>query len=232
MKRSGHPEIGKRRITRLMREENILKAKPRRRIRTTDSRHEYPRYPNLIKDRTATRPNEIWVADITYVRLRTEFVFLAVIMDQFTRRIVGWELSRTIDDRLTRSALKRAFDAYGTPEIHHSDQGGQYASGEYTTMLTDAKVKISMAKVGEPRENGFAERVIRTIKEECIDLTEFEDFDDAYGQIGTFIEKVYNDERIHSALGYRTPKEFEAMWITAHPPCESGGQPVEPVQIT
>lgn len=214
VKRHGYPQVGKTRITRLMREMKLVRQPPRRRIRTTDSRHDHPRYPNLVKNRAAVRQNEIWVADITYVRLRTEFVYLAVIMDQFTRIIVGWELSRSIDDRLTIAALKRALEAHGAPAIHHSDQGGQYASTNYTKLLIEAKVAISMAKVGEPRENGYAERVIRTIKEECVDLTEFEDFDDAYRQIGTFLDKVYNGERIHSALGYLTPKEFAARWTT------------------
>ncbi len=151
------------------------------------------------------------MADITYVRLGADHVYLAVIMDVFTRAIRGWQLSRNLDAQsLTITALKRALKTH-RPVIHHSDQGWQYACGEYVKLLNTHQVKISMAKVGEPRENGYAERLMRTLKEEEIDLSEYDNFADAYQRIGQFIEHVYMTKRIHSSLGYLTPQEFECL---------------------
>ena len=150
----------------------------------------------------------MWVSDITYIRLLNEFVYLAVIMDVFTREIRGWCLSRTLDQELTLSALRPALETH-TPEIHHSDQGLQYAAHAYTNLLQGCGVQISMAAVGKAEENGYAERLIRTIKEEEVDLSEYVDFSDARGQIGYFVQDVYNTKRIHSSLGYLTPLEFE-----------------------
>jgi len=164
-----------------------------------------------VKDVEVVRPDQVWVADITYVRLLQEFVYLAVIMDVFTRAIRGWHLSRGLDVGLTLTALDKALQG-GTPEIHHSDQGVQYAATDYVNRLQTYNVAISMAKVGEPRENGFAERLMRTIKEEEVDLSEYLDFADALRQIGRFLEAVYNRKRIHSSLGYLTPEEFEQHW--------------------
>ena len=154
------------------------------------------------------------MADITYIRLRDEFVYLAVVMDVFTRSIRGWHLGRDLDHGLTLAALKRAL-TIGVPAIHHSDQGVQYAATGYVDHLTKLGVTLSMAAVGEPRENGFAERLMRTIKEEEVDLSEYADFADARRQIGRFIDAVYNVKRIHSSLGYLTPQEFEAQWKKA-----------------
>src|SRR5205823_4065935 len=184
---------------------------PLRRPRTTDSNHPFPRYPNLVEGLEVTHPDQVWVADITYVRLRKEFVYLAVLMDMFTRGIRGWHLGRSLEQELTLTALSRAFER-GRPEIHHSDQGVQYAAHAYVEMLMLAESQISMASVGEPRENGYAERLMRTIKEEEIDLSEYEDFADAWGQLGRFLDDVYNTKRIHSSLGYLTPSEFEQEW--------------------
>jgi transposase InsO family protein len=185
-----------------------LKGKaPARRRRTTDSRHNFPRYPNLVERLEVTRPDQVWVADITYVHLREEFVYLAVLMDVFTRRVRDWELG------LTLAALKRAMRRGHQPEIHHSDQGVQYAATAYTDLLAGRGVAISMAAVGKPEENGFAERLMRTIREEEIDLTEYRDFADAYGQLGRFLDDVYNRKRIHSSLGYLTLAEFELRWL-------------------
>jgi putative transposase len=212
MRRLGWPVNGKR-VRRWMDELNLCGAPPERKCRTTDSRHGFPRYENLVKSLEITRPDQVWVADITYIRLRHEFIYLAVIMDVFTRYIRGWQLSRSIDQGLTLAALERAL-VTATPSIHHSDQGVQYAAAAYVQRLQDLGVKPSMAAVGEPRENGYAERLMRTIKEE-VDLSEYVDFDDARGQIGRFLDDVYNVKRIHSSLGYLTPREFEAQWREA-----------------
>jgi putative transposase len=160
-----------------------------------------------------THPDQVWVADITYVRLREEFVYLAVVMDVFTRRVRGWELGRNLDQGLTLAALRRAMRGGRRPEVHHSDQGVQYAATADTDLLAGRGVAISMAAVGQPEENGFAERLMRTIREEEIDLTEYRDFADAYGQLGRFVNDVYNRKRIHSSLGYLTPAEFEQQWL-------------------
>jgi len=153
------------------------------------------------------------VADITYVRLRTEFVYLAVLMDVFTRTIRGWHLGRNLDQGLTLAALERAL-VVATPHIHHSDQGVQYAATDYVKRLQKLNVQLSMAAVGEPRENGYAERLMRTIKEEEVNLSEYHDFADAQRQLACFLDDVYNLKRIHSSLGYLTPREFEQQWRT------------------
>lgn len=158
------------------------------------------------------RPDEVWVADITYVALQQEFVYLAVIMDVFTRAIRGWHLSRSLDRELTLTALRRALQEH-VPFIHHSDQGVQYACWDYVELLLNHGVQISMAAVGKPEENGYAERLMRTIKEEEVDLSDYQDFHDAYQHMGRFLDDVYTRKRIHSALGYLTPTEFEAQWL-------------------
>jgi transposase InsO family protein len=151
------------------------------------------------------------VSDITYIRLAHGFVYLAVIMDVFTRNIRGWHLGQSLDQTLTLMALQRAL-AHGQPEIHHSDQGVQYAATSYTQLLQSAQVRMSMADVGEAWQNGYAERLMRTIKEEEVDLSEYLDYADALRQLGRFLDDVYSRKRIHSALGYLTPAEFEAQW--------------------
>ena len=149
---------------------------------------------------------------LTYIRLREEFVYLAVLMDVFTRCIRGWHLGRSLDQSLTLQALERALAAH-TPEIHHSDQGVQYAASAYTTRLQQAGAQISMAEVGAAWQNGYAERLMRTIKEEEVDLSEYEDYTDATRQLGRFLDEVYMHKRIHSSLGYLTPVEFEQQWL-------------------
>jgi transposase InsO family protein len=203
--------VNRKRVQRLMRELGLQQPQKRRKFRTTDSQHPYPRYPNLVQDLEVTFPEHVWASDITYVRLQGEFVFLAVVMDVFTRSIRGWELSRSLDQHLTLNALRRAL-ADHVPLIHHSDQGVQYAATAYTDLLTEHGVQISNATVGKAEENGYAERLIRTIKEEEVDLSEYQNFTDAYAQLGHFIEQVYQHKRIHSALGYLTPAEFETAW--------------------
>ena len=203
--------VNTKRVRRLVKLMHLGRKHKRRKRRTTNSQHPFPRYPNLVQDLDIVRPDQVWVGDITYIHLKTEFVYLAVIMDVFTRSIRGWYLSRTLEQDLTLTTLKRAL-AQCTPEIHHSDQGIQYAAPAYTDLLRAAGVAISMAEVGEATQNGYAERLIRTLKEEEVDLSDYVDFADAYHQIGRFLEDVYMHKRIHSSLGYLTPVEFENQW--------------------
>jgi putative transposase len=211
-----HYCVNRKRIQRLMRQKGLLRPQKRVKCRTTNSQHPFPRYPNLVMDLKVDHPEQVWVCDITYVRLRHGFVYLAVIMDVFTRAIRGWNLSRSLDTDLTLAALQRALTLC-IPQIHHSDQGVQYAAQEYTALLQQYQIQISMATQGKPEENGYAERLMRTIKEEEVDLSEYSDFRDAYQQIGCFLEDVYNTKRIHSALGYLTPVEFELAWRMVQP---------------
>ena len=204
--------VNRKRIQRLMRLMHIQAQTRRRKRRTTNSEHGFPRYPNLVQDLEIVRPEQVWVCDVTYVRLRYEFVYLAVIMDVFTRGIRGWHLGRSLDHMLTLTALQRALMKHPAPEIHHSDQGVQYAATAYTQVLQDVNVQISMADVGAAWQNGYAERLIRTIKEEEVDLSEYIDYNDAYRQLGRFLDDVYLHKRIHSSLGYLTPAEFEEQW--------------------
>ena len=197
-----------------MREMDLLVRTKGKKPRTTNSEHDLPRYPNLVRDLEVVRPNQVWVSDITYIRLRKEFVYLAVIVDVFTRAIRGWYLGRSLDQTLTSIALRRALAHHRAPDIHHSDQGVQYAATAYTHVLREANVQISMAEVGEAWQNGYAERLIRTIREEEVDLSDYEDYDDALRQLGHFLDEVYMHERIHSSLGYLTPVEFESQWRT------------------
>lgn len=204
--------LGRRRVRRLMRGLDLTVRRKKARKQTTNSQHSFPRYPNLVKDLVVTRPNEVWVCDITYIKLGNQgFVYLAVVMDVFTRAIRGWALSRGLGVELTLAALHRALSS-GQPQIHHSDQGLQYAAADYVQVLQAKQVQISMAEVGHAEQNGYAERVIRTIKEEEVSLTEYEDYEEARNQIGHFIDDVYLTKRIHSALGYLTPAEYEAQW--------------------
>ena len=208
--------VNRKRIQRLMREMGLQRPQKRRKRRTTQSHHSFPRYPNLVKDLAITYPDQVWVADITYIHLRQEDVFLAVIMDVYTRSIRGWHLARGLGEDLTLTALKRALQQR-CPEIHHSDQGLQYAATHYVELLKQCQVQISMAEVGEATQNGYAERLIRTIKEEAVDLSDYRDYHDAYQQIGRFLDDVYMHKRIHSSLGYLTPVEFENLWLNRHP---------------
>lgn len=204
--------VNHKRVRRLMQLMGLQAETKRRKRRTTNSEHDFPRYPNLVQGLEIMRPDQVWVSDITYVRLRDEFVYLAVIMDVFTRGIRGWHLGRSLDHLLTLTALQRALAKHPAPEIHHSDQGIQYAATAYTQVLQDVNVQISMAEVGEAWQNGYAERLIRTIKEEEVDLSEYLDYNDAYCQLGRFLDDVYMHKRIHSSLGYLTPAEFEEQW--------------------
>ena len=208
--------VNHKRVARMMRMLGLQaqrKSKPR--TTTTDSRHAFPRYPNLVEQLEIVRPEQVWVSDITYIGLRAELVYLAVLMDVFTRCIRGWHLGRSLAQSLTLRALERAL-AHHTPEIHHSDQGVQYAATAYTARLQAAETQISMAEVGAAWQNGYAERLMRTIKEEEVELSDYQDYADAMRQIGCFLNEVYLHKRIHSSLGYLTPAEFESQWRQEH----------------
>ena len=181
LKRQGHL-INHKRVARLMNELGLIGKRPPRRKRTTNSNHEFNRYPNLVMNLMIDHPEQVWFADITYIRLQQEFVYLAVLMDVFTRSIRGWHLARSMDQSLTLTALNKGLEK-GQPEIHHSDQGVQYAANEYVKLLRQHQVKISMAEVGQAWQNGYAERLMRTIKEEEVDLSEYRNFTEAYQQI-------------------------------------------------
>ena len=179
------------------------------RVNTTQSRHSEPRFPNRIKGLAITRPNQVWVADITYIRLGRRFLYLAVILDAYTRGVRGWHLSRSLDtSALTVKALRMALARHPAPEFHHSDQGVQYAAQPYRALLP-ATTRVSMSAPGRPTENGLVERFMRTLKEEHVDYADYHDDIDAFEQIGHWLEVEYTTERIHSALGYLTPAEYE-----------------------
>ena len=197
----------------LMADMGLKVRKTRRKRHTTNSNHAFPRYPNLVLNTTIHSPNHVWVSDIKYVHTRREDIYLAIVMDVFTRCIRGWELSRSLDASLSLGALRKAL-CQGIPMIHHSDQGVQYAGSEYTTALHAAHVKISMADVGQAWQNGYAERFMGIVEDEEVSLSDYEDFHDAYNQIGRFIDDVARRmrQRIHSSLGWLTPVEFEQQW--------------------
>lgn len=180
---------------------------------TTDSQHPYPRYPNLIRDLAATHPNHIWVADITYIRLDRSFIYLAIVMDLFTRAIRGWHVDRSLNRTLPLHALRRAL-AHAIPQFHHSDQGVQYASRDYINTLTTASIHVSMSDLASPTQNAFAERFMRTFKEKHLDFSDYSSLADARLQIADWIERFYMTERIHSALDYRTPAEAERDFLS------------------
>lgn len=182
-------------------------------VRTTDSDHGLPVYPNLIAGMIVTGVNQLWVADITYIRIATGFVYLAVILDVFSRRIVGWAISKSLDRRLTIEALKMAIALRNPPPgiIHHSDRGVQYACQEYVDLLTLHQLKISMSRSGNPYDNAFAESFMKTLKKEEVYLWEYENFIDVAERIPYFIEEVYNRKRVHSGINYLPPVEFESI---------------------
>jgi transposase InsO family protein len=194
-----------------MREDNLLCLRGRSFVLTTDSNHKLPVYPNLAKDLKVSGLNQLWVADITYIRLQSEFVYLSVILDAHSRRVIGWLLSKSLEADLAVDALKMAIRR-GRVEpglVHHSDRGIQYAARVYTDLLTAHGIGISMSRSGNPYDNAKAESFMKTLKHEEVYRTEYRDFRDAQHQIGRFIESVYNQKRLHSALGYLPPAEFE-----------------------
>jgi transposase InsO family protein len=204
--------VNDKRLLRLMREDNLLSIRRRRFVVTTDSAHPWRVYPNLARRMVLSAINQLWVADITYVRLQQEFIYVAVILDVYSRRVVGWSISRQLDSSVAQQALEFALkERQPAPGlIHHSDRGVQYACGDYVQRLEAAGVTISMSRPGNPWDNAWAESFIKTLKVEEVDGRHYRNFDHAASMIGSFIEELYNEKRLHSALDYRSPMEFEA----------------------
>jgi len=204
--------VNHKRVYRIMREDNLLYLRRRKfSVMTTNSNHDQPIYPNLAKAMAPTGINQLWVADITYIRLELEFVYLAVILDAFSRRVIGWALDRTLEAELTMGALRMALECRSpTPGlVHHSDRGIQYASGDYTGLLKDNHITISMSRKGNPYDNAFCESFMKTLKYEEVHRQEYRDLPDARFSIKDFLERVYNQRRLHSAIGYCAPAKFE-----------------------
>ena len=212
LKRRGY-RANHKRVLRLMREDNLLCLRRKAFLRTTDSGHPFPVFANLAAMLVASGINQLWVADITYIRLRSEFVYLAVVLDAYSRRVVGWALGRTLQAELALTALRMAV-AERRPAaglVHHSDRGVQYACGTYTALLAEHGIRGSMSRVGNPYDNAFAESFIKTLKYEEVYRNKYADLAEATASIGEFIDQVYNRQRLHSALGYRSPLEFEQV---------------------
>jgi putative transposase len=210
-------KVNHKRVLRIMREESLLCQIKRHFVPTTDSRHPFPVYANLVNGRTPDAPDVIWVADLTYIRLRSEFVYLATILDAYSRRCVGWNLSTRIDTNLALGALEEALAIREVKAglIHHSDRGVQYASYAYTERLLSLGIQISMSAKGNAYDNAKAESFFKTLKQEEVYLKEYQTFEEASANIGQFIDDVYNTKRLHSSLGYVPPIEFEMAYFQA-----------------
>jgi transposase InsO family protein len=206
-------DVNRKRVQRLMQEDNLLCVRKRKFVVTTDSAHGLKVYPNLAGSMILTGVDELWIADITYIRLEEEFVYLAVILDAYSRRVIGWHLSDGLDDSLTQTALRMALGQRVVRPglVHHSDRGVQYASGDYTDLLKANGIDISMSRKASPWENAACESFMKTLKCEEVYRTEYRNLTDARARIGEFLEKVYNEKRLHSALDYRSPVQFESM---------------------
>jgi transposase InsO family protein len=210
LKRRGW-RVNHKRVGRIMREDNLLCLRRRKFVVTTDSNHNLRVYPNLAEDMEVTGIDQLWRADITYIRLETEFVYLAVVLDAYSRRVIGWALDRHLEDDLAIAALRMALRNRKPPEglTHHSDRGVQYASKDYIALLQEHGIRISMSRRGNPYDNAACESFMKTLKYEEVHRQEYRDLAEAHASIKQFIEKIYNGKRLHSALGYRPPIEFE-----------------------
>jgi putative transposase len=210
LKRRGW-KVNHKRVGRIMLEDNLLCLRKRKFVATTDSNHNFRVYPNLAGSMELTGIDQLWIADITYIRLETEFVYLAVVLDAYSRRVIGWALDRSLEDDLAIAALQMAFRRRRRADglTHHSDRGVQYASNNYTGLLKEHGVRISMSRSGNPYDNATCESFMKTLKYEEVYRQEYRNLADARASIERFIEKVYNAKRLHSALGYRPPVEFE-----------------------
>ena len=204
-------KINHKRVLRLMGNDNLLCVRRRKFIFTTDSRHGLPIYPNLVAGLGVTSIDQLWVADITYIRLQREFIYLAVLLDAFSRRCLGWALRRSLEAALALEALRMALRRRRPKPglVHHSDRGVQYASYDYTAQLQQHGIRISMSRTASPYDNAQAESFMKTLKYEEVYRTEYRSLEDARASIAEFLEKIYNRDRLHSALGYRPPQEFE-----------------------
>jgi putative transposase len=213
--------VNHKRVLRLMREDNLLCLRKRSFVpMTTDSKHNWRVVPNLARGMELTAIDQLWVADITYIRMQEEFVFLAVVLDAFSRRVIGWALEKHLQASLAIAALTMAIKARRPKPgslIHHSDRGVQYACDDYAALLEAHDIQASMSRIGNPYDNAKAESFMKTLKHEQVDGTSYRDADQARRSIGSFIEEVYNHHRLHSALGYRPPAEFETQHRSESP---------------
>ena len=212
--------VNHKRVGRILREDNLLCLRKRKFQVTTDSRHGFPVYPNLARKFVPSGRNQLWVADITYIRLAEEFVYLAVVLDAYSRLVIGWAVERTLEATLAVGALEMALAKRGAPAglIHHSDRGVQYACGEYTQLLQARGVQISMSRKGNPYDNAKAESFMKTLKYEEVHRVEYKDLAEVRRGMRTFLERTYNQWRLHSALGYRPPAEFDGLAENAKVP--------------
>lgn len=203
--------VNHKRVLRLMREDNLLSLRRRQFVITSDSDHDWQVFPNLARRMQVSAIDQLWAADITYVRLKTEFIYLAVILDVFSRRVVGWAISRNLDSGVAQQALLQAIETRRPRPglVHHSDRGWQYACRDYVSLLAQHGIQPSMSRPANPYDNAFAESFMKTLKAEEVDASRYRSFEQAQQSIGRFIEGFYNIERLHSALGYCSPAEFE-----------------------
>jgi transposase InsO family protein len=210
--------VNAKRVYRILREDNLLCVRKRKFVVTTNSNHGRKIYPNLAPEMVLTNVDQLWRADITYIRLQDEFVYLAVILDAYSRRVIGWALDRTLEDELTLAAVQMAIArrVIHPGLVHHSDRGSQYASNDYTDLLKDHGIDISMSRRANPWDNAACESFMKTLKYEEVHRNEYRNLGEARAAIQEFLEKVYNRKRLHSALGYLPPVEFERNLATSN----------------